>query len=272
MPPKTKKITFESEESVGSGVFDVNLGNLTKKAAEMYKKKQDKKITSLELFRRPVESAITKAMDLFTGNAVSKFFKNTSHDQIFHLGIIINNQFLYHKQENISIETIPKGFRKSKGIEFRPVSGFSDDLTFKDMYRRGRESVGEKKFYTYDAYKSNCQDFVVATLDAIGATYDKEWVKQDLEELVKASPEYFPGFAKGLTDIASVGKKITGGGASKRGRPKKAVEGPPKLVRSENVDIDMIVEKVIERLNNNRSESKSEKKAIGFGADITIKN
>jgi len=280
MPPKTKKITFSSDDSKtevvkGEGVFDVNLGNLTAKSAEMYKKKKDAKITSLELFRRPVENAITGAMDLFTNNAVSKFFKNTSHDQIFHLGLIVNGKFLYHKQENITIESLPKGFRKSKGIEFKPVSGFGDDLTFKDMYRRTREKIGEKKFYTYDAYKSNCQDFIVATLDTIGASYDKTWVKQDLEELVKASPEYFPGFAKALTDVASVAKKVTGGGHKRRGRPPKqavAIQRPPErsVVKGEGVDIDAIVEKVLKRLEG-KMKVKDVKKSFGFGSDVNLR-
>ena len=224
MVVKTSKIKFDSEKTdeviEGEGVFD--LGNLTAKSAEMYKKKKDAKITSIQLFRRPVEDALTGGMDAFTGNAVSKFFKSTSHDKLFHLGLIINGKFLYHKQANIAIESMPSGFRKGKKIELKPVTGFDSDLTFKDIYRRTRDKVGEKKIYAYDSFKNNCQDFIVDTLDTIGATYDKEWVKQDVKAIVKSAPDFFPGLARALTDTASVAEKIVGGGEPvkrKRGRP-----------------------------------------------------
>jgi len=231
MVVKTNKIKFDSDKTSdvieGEGVFDLNLGNLTAKSAEMYKKKQGAKITSIQLFRRPVEDALTGAMDALTGNAVSKFFKSTSHDQLFHLGLIINGKFLYHKQANIAIEQMPSGFRKGKKIELKPVAGFDSGITFKDIYRRTRDKVGEKKFYAYDSFKNNCQDFIVDTLDTINATYDKEWVKQDVKAIVKNAPDFFPGLAKALTDTASVAEKIVGGGEPvkrKRGRPRKIPE------------------------------------------------
>ena len=212
MPPK--RITLKCHSVEGDGMFDIDLGNLTSKSAEMYKKKKNAKITSLELFRRPVEDALTGVMDLFTGNAVSKYFKNTSHDKLFHLGLIINNKFLYHKQANITIEQMPKGFKKGKKIELKPVSGFASNLTFKEMYRRTRDKVGEKKFYAYDSFKNNCQDFILDTLNTIGATYDKDWVKQDVKQIVKKSPNWFPDLARALTDTASVAEKLVGGGYS----------------------------------------------------------
>ena len=198
------------------------LGNLTPSSAEMYKKKKNAKVTSIQLFRRPVEDALTGVMDLFTGNAVSKYFKSTSHDKLFHLGLIINGKWLYHKQANIAIESMPNGFRKGKKIELKPVTGFSSDLTFKDMYRRTREKVGEKKFYEYDSFKNNCQDFILDTLDTIGADFDRDWVKQDVSKIVEKSPSWFPDLAKALTDTASVAEKVVGAGAGKkRGRPSK---------------------------------------------------
>ena len=242
-PPPPKKITMTEKcemecdmgcDMEGGNIFDgVNLGNLTAKSAEMYKKKKDDKITSLELFRRPVEDALTGVMDAFTGNAVSKYFKSTSHDKLFHLGLIVNGKFLYHKQANIAIESMPRGFKKNKKLELKPVSGFSSDLTFKEMYRRTRDKMGEKKFYDYDSFKNNCQDFIVETLDTIGATYDKEWVKQDVQGIVEKSPSWFPSLAKALTDTASVAEKVVGGGKGDDDKPKKRGRGRPRKKKPE---------------------------------------
>ena len=62
-------------------------------------------------------------------------------------------------------------------------------------------------------------------------------LKQDLKKLVKAMPQYFPGFAKALTDFASVAKKVVGGNVEpakrKRGRPRKQTVASPQTLRSE---------------------------------------
>ena len=248
-PPRpTKKITIDEEEEnyvVGEGVFD--MGNLTAKSAEMYKNKKNAKITSLELFRRPVEDALTGVMDLFSGNAVSKYFKNTSHDKLFHLGLIINGKFLYHKQANITIEQMPRGFKKNKKLELKPVTGFDKNITFKDMYRRTRERVGEKRFYEYDSFKQNCQDFIVDNLDTIGATYDKSWVKQDVQQIVEKSPNWFPSLAKALTDFGSVAEKVTGGG-----NPNQAAEEDDKEKDKEKKDDKKKKKKRPEPLDRNK--------------------
>ena len=280
MVVKTNKIKFDSDKTSdvieGEGIFDLKLGNLTAKSAAMYKKKKDNKITSIQLFRRPVEDALTGAMDLLTGGSFTKFFKNTQHDRLFHLGLIINGKFLYHKQANITIEKMPSGFKKGKKIELKPVDGFDSELTFKDIYRRTRAKVGEKKFYKYDSFKNNCQDFIQNTLDTIGANYDRDWVKQDVSAIVKKSPSWFPSLAKALTDTASVAEKIVGGGEPvkrKRGRPRKKLKEEDQFVVTDRrhrpeedrpavykpvqgagfIDsamVDKIVEKVLEKLDS----------------------
>ena len=84
MVVKTSKIKFDSEKTdeviEGEGVFD--LGNLTAKSAEMYKKKKDAKITSIQLFRRPVEDALTGVMDALTVVVLLSFSK-TPHTTAF---------------------------------------------------------------------------------------------------------------------------------------------------------------------------------------------
>ena len=162
---------------------------------------------------------------------------------------------------------MPSGFRKGKKIELKEVSGFGD-LTFKDLYRRTRERVGEKKFYGYQALKNNCQDFIVDVLDTIDAKYDKDWVKQDMKSIIKNSPSWFPSLANAVTDSASVVGKVTGGGSGepvkrKRGRPKKEdhrvitdrrhrpEEARDVAVQGAGLDsvmIDKIVEKVMSKL------------------------
>ena len=158
------------------------------------------------------------------------------------------------KGANMPKDTIERAIKKGVGGEGANLV----EITFEGYASNGIavfvEATTDNKNRTVASVRSifNKYGGSLGTNGSLGFLFERKGIftlkkeslgVEDLEELVKASPEYFPGFAKGLTDIASVGKKITGGGAPKRGRPKKAVisvEGPPKLVRSENVDIDMI--------------------------------
>ena len=210
-PKKASKIRLGDDEMEGDGMFDINLGNLPEKVARLYKQKKDDEIKSIKIFRRPLEKELIGALDLFTGNSASNFLKKTPYDKLFHLGLLINDKLLFHKQENFSLERIPSGFKKTKGIEYSPVSDFGD-ITIKTLFRRTRDKMGDKKFYGYDALKNNCQDFILAALDSVGAKYDKEFVKQDLEELANDIPEWKQKIGVALTDVARGAKKVIGGG------------------------------------------------------------
>ena len=213
MPPKkTNKITMSSTNKIIEGD---GLPNLPAKVQSLYKKVKDDKIKKMEIFRRPVGKAIEKALDAFSGNAVEEFFKKTEYDKLFHLGIIINDKFLFHKQENFTLERIPGGYKKflkSKDLELSPVSNYGD-ITIKDLFRRTRDKMGDKKFYGYDAFKNNCQDFVVKALESVNAKFDKDFVKQNLKKLSKKVPTFTKSLTNFFTDFARTARRLVGLGA-----------------------------------------------------------
>lgn len=215
-PPKKappKKITMEENQVVGEGVFD--MPNLPGSVQQFYGKVKDKNITKMEVFRRPVGDAIEGALNAFTGNSVDKFFKQTPYDKLFHLGIIINEKFLFHKQEVVTLEKIPGGYKrflKGKDMETSPVSDFGD-ITIKNLFRRTREKMGDKKFYGYDAMKNNCQDFVVTALESVGAKFDKEFIKQNLEQLAEKIPSFTQKVGNAFVGFANRARRLVGLGA-----------------------------------------------------------
>jgi hypothetical protein len=195
------KITFS-----GDGI----LNKLPSSVQALLDKVGDKKIDSLEIFRRPLEKELTGALDFLTGDSVKKFLNKSNYDKLFHLGIIINNKFIFDKQENFHFVKIPKGFRKPN-VEYSPVSNIPD-ITIKQLFRETRKKMGDKKFFGYDALKNNCQDFVVASLEAIGASFNKDFVKQDLTDLVKRIPKWQQKFSTALIGVARDVKRISGTG------------------------------------------------------------
>jgi len=195
------KITFE-----GEGI----LNKLPSSVQALLDKVGDKKIDTLEIFRRPLEKELTGALDFLTGDSVKKFLNKSNYDKLFHLGIIINNKFIFDKQENFHFEKIPKGFRKPN-VEYSPVSNIPD-ITIKQLFRETRKKMGDKKFFGYDALKNNCQDFVVASLESIRASFNKDFVKQDLTDLVKRIPKWQQKFSTALIGVARDVKRISGTG------------------------------------------------------------
>tara|TARA_R110000787_G_scaffold30244_2_gene81317 strand:- start:590 stop:1378 length:789 start_codon:yes stop_codon:yes gene_type:complete len=238
MPPKSDKITMSDTKDKpvdGDGLLDMEslLPNLPRKVQNLYKKIKNDKVNELVIFRRPVGKAIEKALDAFSGGAVEKFFKNTNYDSLFHLGIIVNKKYLFHKQENFELSTIPGGyakFIKGKELELSPVSGFSDDLTIKRVFRDTRKLMGEKKFYGYSAFSNNCQKFVVKVMTAIGAKFDKDFVLQDLKKLSKKVPSFTKKMTTFFTDFARTARRVIGFGA----------EEEPKSIENEVVENDVI--------------------------------
>ena len=102
------------------------------------------------------------------------------------------------------------------------VSGFSDDLTIKRMFRDTRKLMGDK-FYSYDAFKNNCQKFVVKVMTAIGAKFDKDFVLQDLKKLSKKVPSFTKGLTNFFTDFARTARRVIGLGAGEE-EEKKVIE------------------------------------------------
>ena len=195
------KITFD-----GEGI----LNKLPSSVQSLLDKVGEKKVDSLEVFRRPLEKELTGALDFLTGDSIKKFLKSGKHDQLFHLGLIINNKFIFDKQENFHFEKIPKGFRKPN-VEYSPVSNIPN-ITIKQLFKETRKKMGDKKFFGYDALKNNCQDFVVASLESIGAKFNKDFIKQDLTELVKNIPQWQQKFSSALIGVARDVKRIKGTG------------------------------------------------------------
>ena len=194
------KITF------GNGI----LNKLPSSVQALLDKVGDKKIDTLEIFRRPLEKELTGALDFLTNDSVKKFLNKSNYDKLFHLGLIINNKFIFDKQENFHFEKMPKGFRKPN-VEYSAVSNVPN-ITIKQLFRETRKKMGDNKFFGYDALKNNCQDFVVASLEAIGASFNKDFVKQDLTDLVKRIPKWQQKFSTALIGVARDVKRISGTG------------------------------------------------------------
>ena len=172
------------------------------------KKYGNHRVVNAILFRRPIPSALTYALKLYIDN--NKVF-TTSYDKLFHLGImlILDNGIIISVDKNqvINIKKIDKIENQSSrtGTEIQEVNLNNHIYSLDQVISNTRTRMGDK-FEVYNAFTSNCQDLILNLLESnkYGNKSDREFVKQNLEELIKNIRfyPYFQAFLQGFTDLA----------------------------------------------------------------------
>lgn len=207
------KISFRDDiDCTCHGMKGEGLGKLPSSIDRLLEKNRDKVISKITIFRLPLADALVKALNVLTDNSVKGFLKkNEKYDELFHLGMFLETtdgkMFIYDKAQNFNFQTAKSSFLKQKDIELSPVSNLPTGLTIGGLFDAGRKKMGSK-YYTYNALSNNCQRFVAQNLDAIGATYDREFVVQNLEKLAKRIPAFQKRFGVLLTDFAREADKV----------------------------------------------------------------
>ena len=175
---------------------------------ETLKKYGKHRVVNAILFRRPIPSALTYALKLYVDN--NKLF-TTAYDKLMHLGImlILDNGIIISVDKNqvINIKKIDKIENQSSrtGTEIQEINLNNHIYSLDQVISNTRTRMGDK-FEVYNAFTSNCQDLILNLLEAnhYGNKSDREFVKQDLTELIKNIKfyPYFQSFLQGVTDVA----------------------------------------------------------------------
>ena len=197
----------DTKEMKGSG-----LGKLPSNIERLLDKNKDRVIKKITIFRLPLADELVKMLNLLTNDSVKKFLKkDDQHDRLFHLGMFIettdNKHYVYDKQQNVNFTEASKSFLKQKDIELSPVSNLPANLTIGELVEAGKKRMG-RRFTYYSALRWNCQYFVQQSLEAIDATFNVDFVIQDLSQLVKKIPAFQRKFGVALTTFAREANKV----------------------------------------------------------------
>jgi len=97
---------------------------------------------------------------------------------------------------------VDAAYSKMEGAELYPID-VNEDISIAEFLEKGRKQMGTK-FYTYDAFRSNCQDWVMNMVSANGLldAEGRKWIKQDIDKLIKELPALTKYAAVKLTDVA----------------------------------------------------------------------
>ena len=171
-------------------------------------------ITSLQIGRTPVPSAISKAMNAVSLGGFDKVFKSLPYDKLFHLFIIITTdkgKFLLEKNERINVsKTIP-----SNDLEIRNVV-IPNNLSVNTLIDSTQKYMGGN-FLPYDPATQNCQDFILSLLKANNILTEElnSFVKQNTSEIFKQNPN-LAKISRKLTDVGAAINVIQQGGSLRK--------------------------------------------------------
>lgn len=174
---------------------------LPKRFRLFIKKHGRDKIKTLAMMRAPVAKPGVMAMQLLTAGRWEEFKKRGGVDEVYHTSIIINGDIVLEKLDKVE-GRVDAGYSKMEGAELYPID-VNEDITIAEFLEKGRKQMGTA-FYTYDAFRSNCQDWVMNMVSANGLldAEGRKWIKQDIDKLIKELPALTKYAAVKLTDVA----------------------------------------------------------------------
>ena len=176
--------------------------HLPKRFRQFIKAHGRDKIQSLSMVRTPVAKPGVLAMQLLTAGKWDEFKRRAGVDEVYHTGLVVNGNIVLEKLDKLE-GRVDASYTKQKGSEMYAIPIEANKYTIAEFLEKGRRQMGEK-FYTYDAFRSNCQDWVANMVSANGLldAEGRKWIKQDIDKLIKELPEITKEAAIKITDVA----------------------------------------------------------------------
>ena len=207
---EVKQVVQKVVQKVGN-VFKPRLdsyNNTTRKTLEEY---GNLPIKSLTICRTPIMKILDTVINFLSLNKFSDLKKKYGFDELYHLQLVANignKNIVIEKNEVINVNTSFKNDSKTQTYQI-PLN---KEFTINEMLEKARNNVGDNLYFSYDAFKNNCQNFIKYCLEAekLYSTQAGDFLFQDIEELAKEMPQYVKTTANVLTTTGAVANKLMG--------------------------------------------------------------
>jgi hypothetical protein len=179
--------------------------------------------------RDPIVSLLNTALNFISRGKWNEARAKYNYDKLFHLGlevvVKVNNdsdvlgRFVLEKNEVINV-AYAKGFTDKTEIMEVPLT---EGFTINKLLDGAKREMGDK-FFPYDPFYNNCQDFIMAILQGSGLATPglTEFVKQPMDAVIAELPGYTGKIAKAITNIGAVANvALEGRGAGGGWRARK---------------------------------------------------
>ena len=188
--------------------------NISKKTIEQY---GNMPIKQLFILRTPISGGLNKVINFVSLGKWEELKKKYAFDSLFHLSLVAllenGKNIIIEKNDVVNISPEYKMYPTSETVDI-PIS---NDLTINKLLETARSNVGDNTFFSYDAFKNNCQFFIRYLLEGqnLYTEQAKNFLFQDLENIYNELPSYVPKVMKGATTLGAITNKILGKGKDK---------------------------------------------------------
>ena len=169
--------------------------------------------------RVPVQAALHTAFELVTLGKWNAARAETNKDRLFHLSIVVRLRkggggvpvyVLVEKNEVVNV-----GPTKPRVDNAEEIRVQSPNISLEAFLTKALEANPER-FFPYDAFKNNCQDFVMMVLGANGLLNNDvtAFVKQPIGDLLARVPGWTGPVANVITDAAGIANVALEGAGS----------------------------------------------------------
>jgi hypothetical protein len=167
------------------------------------KKYGDMGIQSITVCRQPISRKLRTLLNITTLGGVERYMKENSHDELFHLYLVItlDNGVKLQVEKNQRVDVSDKIRKLTKKASCMDVPG-SYKGTISELLNTTKEQMG-KQFFQYDSATSNCQGFVSAVLRAgnLMTAELNSFVNQPTLSIFRKAP-WAAKIGRFITDIA----------------------------------------------------------------------
>ena len=191
--------------------------DFSNKIKKILKEYGDMKIRSIRIGRRPINNLVEKAFNIISLGKWSKLKDKYYFDRLFHLFLIITlEDGTVISFEKNSIVTMTENDERCsmKDVECIDLEYPTDSITLDELAKKPLDRIGKEKYFIYMPFDQNCQIFLSEILKTFNlfSPKVKEFVYQDITEIVEKLPFYVKYIATAVTDIDATVSKITGAG------------------------------------------------------------
>jgi hypothetical protein len=199
---------------VVSRVRDVSKGiryDFSPSVRDLLAKVGNRPVVQAYVRRDPIVSLLNTALNFISRGKWNEVRAKYNYDKLFHLGLEvvikvsdtddILARYVIEKNEVISI-TPGKAFKQDTEIMEVPLTA---GITINALLAGAKKVMGDK-FYPYDPFHNNCQDFIMAILHGSGLATPglTQFVKQPIEGVISELPGYTGKVAKIITDLGGL--------------------------------------------------------------------
>ena len=189
----------EIDRQIGDGLFTRDPTANPPAVRKYLEKKGNDPVFKIKLIRTPLSASTKLLLNVATLGGVKQAMQNANIDELFHLGMVINDDMLLEKNEVISLRQVKSSDYTDK-TQTLDVPVTNKNLTYNQLFENTQKKMGNN-YGSYNAKTNNCSVFISNILSANGldTAESNKFVNQKTEELFQS----FPSLSEKLVNLAT---------------------------------------------------------------------